>query len=101
MLHVCPQCISVLRYISLRRESTRRGRLQVDKSWSSRAARPYDPHLTELGEQQARAVAADLKRFDLKRVYVSPFLRRAHFVLGPLSKMQGRRTRALCLTFGF
>ena len=49
----------------------------MDKGWSALAARPFDPYLTELGRQQARAVSADLKRFDLKRVYVSPFLRRA------------------------
>ena len=49
--------------------------LQIDKEWSAKAERPFDPYLTPLGEQQAKAVAAELKKFDLKRVYVSPFLR--------------------------
>ena len=51
--------------------------LQVDKEWSAKAERPYDPYLTLHGEQQAKAVAAQLKKFDLKRVYISPFLRSA------------------------
>lgn len=54
------------------------GLLQVDKTWSAKAARPFDPYLSVLGEQQARAVAADLKQYDLKKVYVSPFLRCVH-----------------------
>ena len=55
--------------------SRRRPPPQVDKGWSARAARPFDPRLTELGESQARAAAAELKQYDLKRVVVSPFLR--------------------------
>ncbi len=50
-------------------------RPQIDKEWSAKAERPFDPYLTPKGEQQAKAVAAQLKKFDLKRVYVSPFLR--------------------------
>ena len=53
----------------------RDGPSQIDKEWSARAERPFDPYLTPLGEQQAKAVAAELKKFDLQRVYVSPFLR--------------------------
>ena len=53
----------------------RHARSQIDKEWSAKAERPFDPYLTPLGEQQAKAVAAQLEKFDLKRVYVSPFLR--------------------------
>ena len=52
-------------------------RVQIEKDWSAKAERPFDPYLTTQGEQQAKAVAAELKKFDLQRVYVSPFLRLA------------------------
>ena len=51
--------------------------LQIEKDWAAKAERPFDPYLTPQGEQQAKAVAAELKKFDLQRVYVSPFLRLA------------------------
>ncbi len=37
----------------------------MDKTWSALSERPYDPYLSDLGRQQARAVAADLKQFEV------------------------------------
>lgn len=48
---------------------------EMDKSWSAQASRPYDPYLTPKGEEQAKAVAEQLKEFDIKRVFISPFYR--------------------------
>ncbi|DBA67607.1 hypothetical protein WJX79_004788 [Trebouxia sp. C0005] len=48
---------------------------EMDKSWSAQASRPYDPYLTPKGEEQAKAVAEQLKQFDIKKVYISPFYR--------------------------
>ncbi|KAK9816577.1 hypothetical protein WJX72_002145 [[Myrmecia] bisecta] len=48
---------------------------EITPGWSAEAKRPYDPYLSPKGEQQARDVAAKLKQFDIKRVYISPFYR--------------------------
>ncbi|KAK9814497.1 hypothetical protein WJX72_006792 [[Myrmecia] bisecta] len=48
---------------------------EIDKSWSLNAARPWDPHLTDKGEQQARAVAENLRQYEIKKVFMSPFYR--------------------------
>ena len=83
----------------------------MDRAWSAKASRPFDPYLTEHGVEQvsggvdtsntlcnlaitlkhgtlvrdvahdrphyaqARAVAAQLKEFDIKQICTSPFLR--------------------------
>ncbi len=66
--------------------------LQIDKEWSAKAERPFDPYLTPKGEQQAKAVAAQLQKFDLKRVYVSPFLRFASLQRSPLCQIETAHT---------
>ena len=46
-----------------------------DKGWRSRAAAPHDPPLSELGLRQARETGSFLQKFDLRRIYTSPFTR--------------------------
>lgn len=48
---------------------------EVDKSWSAIAKRPFDPFLSDHGQDQAKKVAAKLKKYDIKKVYISPFFR--------------------------
>lgn len=48
---------------------------EVNKEWSAIAPRPFDPFLSEHGEEQAKKVAAKLKKFNIKKVYISPFYR--------------------------
>lgn len=48
-----------------------------DPTWVSRAARPWDPVLTDGGKTRARATGARLSGLDfpIHRVFVSPFVR--------------------------
>eukprot|EP00884_Botryococcus_braunii_P010498 jgi/Botrbrau1/1944/Bobra.0005s0037.2 len=48
---------------------------EVDKTWSANSDRPYDPPLTKHGEEQAKLVAKELKKYQFNQVYMSPFLR--------------------------
>jgi broad specificity phosphatase PhoE len=48
---------------------------EIDKAWSASAERPFDPYLTPKGEEEAKAAAANLKPFNIEKVYVSPFWR--------------------------
>ncbi|KAL3132345.1 hypothetical protein ABBQ32_008922 [Trebouxia sp. C0010 RCD-2024] len=48
---------------------------EVNKEWSAISKRPYDPFLSDHGEDQAKKVAAKLKKFGIKKVFISPFFR--------------------------
>ncbi|KAK9840748.1 hypothetical protein WJX81_002154 [Elliptochloris bilobata] len=48
---------------------------EIDPEWVKTTARPFDPPLTEKGEEQARSVAEQLKKYDIQQVYISPFYR--------------------------
>lgn len=47
----------------------------ADPSWARTAERPYDPHLTERGLEQARALGLRLAGEGVRRIFASPFLR--------------------------
>lgn len=48
---------------------------EVDKAWGASSDRPFDPWLSPKGEEQAKDVAARLKKFNFQHVYISPFYR--------------------------
>jgi broad specificity phosphatase PhoE len=47
----------------------------VDPTWVETAERPFDPHLTEAGFKQARALGLRLAGEGVERIFASPFLR--------------------------
>ena len=55
--------------------------MQMDKTWSAQASRPYDPYLTPKGEEQVRTTGLSLPLFLVSLIPWKETAQKAQFVL--------------------